>query len=113
MQQLQQRSTSVLFVEGGGRGQTGCRCESWSRGCPGAKGEVRGHAMLVTSVLSAALYCVSHISGVFVTREHVRHNKSNITHRGRARIHQQRQLPHQVEPLCSSGQSLYATQQNQ
>jgi hypothetical protein len=26
------------------------------------------------------------ILGVFVTREHVRHNKSGITHRGKTRI---------------------------
>jgi hypothetical protein len=32
--------------------------------------------------------------GVFVTREHVRHNKSGITHRDRARINHLRELPH-------------------
>jgi hypothetical protein len=42
--------------------------------------------------------------GVFVTREHVRHNKGGITHRDRARINHFRELPHQVKPLCSGGQ---------
>jgi hypothetical protein len=39
--------------------------------------------------------------GVFVTREHVRHNKSGITHRDRAKINHLRELPYQVNPLCS------------
>jgi hypothetical protein len=30
--------------------------------------------------------CILLILGVFVTREHVRHNKSGITHRGKTRI---------------------------
>jgi hypothetical protein len=44
------------------------------------------------------------MGGVFVTREHVRHNNSGITHRDRARINHLRELPHQVKPLCSGGQ---------
>jgi hypothetical protein len=43
--------------------------------------------------------------GVFVTREHVRHNKSGITHRDRARINHLSKLPHPVKPLCSGGHS--------
>jgi hypothetical protein len=33
------------------------------------------------------------VLGVFVTREHVRHNKSGIAHRGRTRINHLRELP--------------------
>jgi hypothetical protein len=42
--------------------------------------------------------------GVVVTREHVRHNKSGITHRDRAKINHSRELPYQVKPLRSGGQ---------
>jgi hypothetical protein len=42
--------------------------------------------------------------GVFVTREHVRHNKSGITHRGKTRISHLRELPTKLKPLCSGGQ---------
>jgi site-specific DNA-cytosine methylase len=42
--------------------------------------------------------------GVVVTREHVRHNKSGITHRDRAQIYHSRELPYQVKPLRSGGQ---------
>jgi hypothetical protein len=43
------------------------------------------------------------IWGVIVTREHVRHNKSGITHQDRAKINHSRGLPYQVKPLRSGG----------
>jgi hypothetical protein len=42
--------------------------------------------------------------GVFVTREHVRHNKSGIAHRGRTRINHLRELPTKLNHICSGGQ---------
>jgi hypothetical protein len=42
--------------------------------------------------------------GMVVTREHVRHNKSGITHRDRVKINHLRELPYQVKPLRSGGQ---------
>jgi hypothetical protein len=42
--------------------------------------------------------------GVFVTREHVRHNKSGIAHRGRTRINHLRELPTKLNHFCSGGQ---------
>jgi hypothetical protein len=42
--------------------------------------------------------------GVFVTREHVRHNKSGIAHRGRTGINHLRELPTKLNHFCSSGQ---------
>jgi hypothetical protein len=45
-----------------------------------------------------------HNGGVFVTREHFRHNKSGITHQDRAKINHLRELPYQGKPLCSGGQ---------
>jgi hypothetical protein len=36
------------------------------------------------------------LMGVFVTREHVRHNKSGIAHRGRTGINHLRELPTNV-----------------
>jgi hypothetical protein len=42
--------------------------------------------------------------GVFVTREHVRHNKSGIAHRGRTGINHLRELPTKLNHFCSGGQ---------
>jgi hypothetical protein len=53
--------------------------------------------------LLATLKLALYYMGVFVTREHVRHNKSGIAHRGRTRINHLRELP-SVKPLCSGGQ---------
>jgi hypothetical protein len=39
------------------------------------------------------LTCYFVFLGEFVTREHVRHNKSGIAHRGRTRINHSRELP--------------------
>jgi hypothetical protein len=48
------------------------------------------------------------ILGVFVTREHVRHNKSGIAHRGRTGINHLRELPTKLNHFCSGGQVLLA-----
>jgi hypothetical protein len=40
----------------------------------------------VVTLINQAQLQVRNILGVFVTREHVRHNKSGITHRGKTRI---------------------------
>jgi hypothetical protein len=42
-------------------------------------------------------------SGVFVTREHVRHNKSGIAHRGRTRINHLRELPTKLDHFAAVG----------
>jgi hypothetical protein len=47
---------------------------------------------------------VSQPMGVFVTREHVRHNKSGIAHRGRTGINHLRELPTKLNHFCSGGQ---------
>jgi hypothetical protein len=44
------------------------------------------------------------VMGVFVTREHVRHNKSGIAHRGRTGINHVRELPTKLNHFCSVGQ---------
>jgi hypothetical protein len=44
------------------------------------------------------------IGSVFVTREHVRHNKSGIAHRGRTGINHLRELPTKLNHFCSGGQ---------
>jgi hypothetical protein len=41
--------------------------------------------------------------GVFVTREHVRHNKSGIAHRGRTRINHLRELPTKLDHFAAVG----------
>jgi hypothetical protein len=41
--------------------------------------------------------------GVFVTREHVRHNKSGIAHRGRTRINHLRELPTKLNHFAAVG----------
>jgi hypothetical protein len=41
------------------------------------------------------------ILGVFVTREHVRHNKSGIAHRGRTRINHLRELPTKLDHFAA------------
>jgi hypothetical protein len=43
--------------------------------------------------------------GVFVTREHVRHNKSGITHRDRAKINHSRELLHCPTRVAGGSQS--------
>jgi hypothetical protein len=43
------------------------------------------------------------IWGVFVTREHVRHNKSGIAHRGRSRINHFRELPTKLDHFAAVG----------
>jgi hypothetical protein len=45
-----------------------------------------------------------HLLGVFVTREHIHHNKSDIAQRGRTRINSLKRTLAQVKPLCSGGQ---------
>jgi hypothetical protein len=40
---------------------------------------------------------------VFVTREHVRHNKSGIAHRGRTRINHLRELPTKLNHFAAVG----------
>jgi hypothetical protein len=49
---------------------------------------------------------------VFVTREHVRHNKSGIAHWGRTGINHLRELPTKLNHFCSGGQ-VNPAQQNQ
>jgi hypothetical protein len=44
-----------------------------------------------------------HHWGVFVTREHVRHNKSGIAHRGRTRINHLRELPTRLNQFAAVG----------
>jgi hypothetical protein len=44
------------------------------------------------------------IGSVFVTREHVRHNKSGIAHRGRTGINHLTELPTKLNHFCSGGQ---------
>jgi hypothetical protein len=41
--------------------------------------------------------------GVFVTCEHVRHNKSGIAHRGRTRINHLRELPTKLNHFAAVG----------
>jgi hypothetical protein len=41
--------------------------------------------------------------GVFVTREHVRHNNSGIAHRGRTRINHLRELPTKLKHFAAVG----------
>jgi hypothetical protein len=41
--------------------------------------------------------------GEFVTREHVRHNKSGIAHRGRTRINHLRELPTRLNHFAAVG----------
>jgi hypothetical protein len=63
---------SLLF--GGGRVVYMCGC------CRTVRFGVVQPVLCMSCVLPAANL------GVFVTREHVRHNKSGITHRGKTRI---------------------------
>jgi hypothetical protein len=46
---------------------------------------------------------ISFLGGVFVTREHVRHNKSGIAHRGRTRINHLRELPTKLDHVAAVG----------
>jgi hypothetical protein len=63
------------------------------------------------SACSAAAYDLCQASansslgpmGVFVTREHVRHNKSGIAHRGRTRINHLRELPTKLDHFAAVG----------
>jgi hypothetical protein len=56
-------------------------------------------------VAGLRLECALHqFLGVFVTREHVRHNKSGIAHRGRTGINHLRELPTKLNHFCSGGQ---------
>jgi hypothetical protein len=43
------------------------------------------------------------VVGVFVTREHVRHNKSGIAHRGRTGINHLRELPTKLYRKAADG----------
>jgi hypothetical protein len=43
------------------------------------------------------------LGSVFVTREHVRHNKSDIAHRGRSRINHFRELPTKLDHFAAVG----------
>ena len=54
--------------------------------------------------MTAAAAASPFILGVFVTREHVRHNKSGIAHRGRTGINHLRELPTKLNHFCSGGQ---------
>jgi hypothetical protein len=46
---------------------------------------------------------VQSVLGVFVTREHVRHNKSGIAHQGRTRINHLRELPTKLDHFAAVG----------
>jgi hypothetical protein len=53
------------------------------------RGGVAAHVTLRQAVRYDCTHFISFVvplMGVFVTREHVRHNKSGITHRGKTRI---------------------------
>jgi hypothetical protein len=52
-----------------------------------------------TETAMSARECPKMDMGVFVTREHVRHNKSGIAHRGRTGINHLRELPTKLNHL--------------
>jgi hypothetical protein len=60
-----------------------------------------GASMHLNAAPAGAVACATNLKqptrtqpmGVFVTREHVRHNKSGIAHRGRTGINHLRELP--------------------
>jgi hypothetical protein len=61
------------------------------------------HSVLLSSCCQTCTALL--VLGVFVTREHVRHNKSGITHRDRAKINHLRELPYQVNHFAAVGRS--------
>jgi hypothetical protein len=90
---------------------------AYSRPCrpPRPLAVCRAHALLNSVHLRMAVHVTigphrwagsisSHILGVFVTREHVRHNKSGIAHRGRTGMNHLRELPTKLNHFCSGGQ---------
>jgi hypothetical protein len=49
------------------------------------------------------IWMPAQVVGVFVTREHVCHNKSGIAHRGRTRINHFRELPTKLNHFAAVG----------
>jgi hypothetical protein len=60
--------------------------------------------MLSVPAATGVAFPTRFLGGVFVTREHVRHNKSGIAHRGRTGINHLRELPTKLNHFCSGGQ---------
>jgi hypothetical protein len=69
---------------------------SWVAGIP-------GHCEAQCATADVSHGCVLLFLGVFVTREHVRHNKSGIAHRGRTRINHLRELPTKLNHFAAVG----------
>jgi hypothetical protein len=80
-----------------------CQACSWNVGTTGGcqPGRCNHKGRPHNLQLRAAVFF---FGSVLVTREHVRHNKSGIAHRGRTGINHFRELPTKLNHFCSGGQ---------